>query len=291
MRAGLAGGDLDVDRGADFGVQPDPDLVRAHGLDRVADLDPAPVEFRAAGLADGGRDVRRTDRAEQPTARARAPAHPHLQALEPSRHGLRVLDAADLPGRAGPLDQLDLLLRAAGPVHREAARDQVVAAVARRHVHHVTGCAETAHFLGEDELQRCTTHLPDSLARRARVRKQRHLAGVLDRRRDVPLVARAVACHPPGADLAAVRDVLAEQAGVLVVDVDDPLLAEHANLLLRLAQWWLGHRGAPSSRAPPAAGMVWFGNGVLERRFVGEAAGAVGRPRIGIPAAVAAAGR
>ena len=37
--------------------------------------------------------------------------------------------------------------------------------------------------------------------------------------------------------------------------------------------------------------MVWFGNGVLERRFVGEAAGAVGRPRIGIPAALAAAGR
>src|SRR5580693_197835 len=98
----LAGGDLDVDRGADFGVQPDPDLVRAHGLDRVANLDPAAVEFGAAGLAHGGRDIRGPDRAEQPAAAARAPAHPHLQALELPGHGLRVLDAADLPGRSGP---------------------------------------------------------------------------------------------------------------------------------------------------------------------------------------------
>src|SRR5689334_23032754 len=94
-----------------------------------------------------------------------------------------------------------------------------------------------------------------ALARRARVRKQRHLAGVLDRRRDVPLVARAVARHPAGADLAAVRDVLAEQAGVLVVDVGRPVVAERADLLLRLANGWLGHRGA-LLRAPPAAGML-----------------------------------
>src|SRR5205809_69902 len=66
------------------------------------------------------------------------------------------------------------------------------------------GPTETAHFVGEDELHRCTTHVALLLARRARVRKQRHLAGVLDRRRDVPLVAGAVAGHPPGADLAAV---------------------------------------------------------------------------------------
>src|SRR5690242_13215154 len=130
-----------------------------------------------------------------------------------------------------------------------------------------------------------------ALARRARVRKQRHLAGVLDRRRDVPLVARAVARHPAGADLAAVRDVLAEQAGVLVVDVGRPVVAERADLLLRLANGWLGHRGA-LLRAPPAAGMLgclylWLG---LEGRFVGVAAGAVGGPRVGLaaPAAVTA---
>src|SRR5579859_3158529 len=98
------------------------------------------------------------------------------------------------------------------------------------------------------------------LARRARVRQQRHLTSVLDRGRHIALMARAVARHPAGADLAAIGDVLAQQTGVLVVDVGDPLLAEHADLFLGLAQWWLGHRGAPSSRAPPAAGMVWFWN-------------------------------
>src|SRR5437762_13954203 len=94
-----------------------------------------------------------------------------------------------------------------------------------------------------------------ALARRARVRKQRHLAGVLDRRRDVPLVTRAVARHPAGADLAAIRDVLAQQAGVLVVDIRGLIVAERADLLLRLANRWLWHRGA-LLRAPPAAGML-----------------------------------
>src|SRR6266700_4950084 len=127
-RACLVGRDLQVNGGAALGVQPDPHLVRAHGLDRIADLDPAPVEFGAAGFAHGRGDVGRTDRAEQPAAVARAPPHAHLQALEVSLDDLRVFDAADLPGRTGPLDQVDLLLGAAGPVHRETARDQVVAA-------------------------------------------------------------------------------------------------------------------------------------------------------------------
>src|SRR5580704_16373758 len=88
----------------------------------------------------------------------------HVQPLELRRHDLGVLEAADFPGRPGALDQLDLLLRAARPVHREVARDQVVAAVAGRDVHDVTWCAQTAHLLGEDELHRCTTHLPISLS-------------------------------------------------------------------------------------------------------------------------------
>src|SRR5215475_9567935 len=102
---------------------------------------------------------------------------------------------------------------------------------------------------------------------RARVRQQRHLAGVLDRRGDVALVLRAVAGDPPRTDLAAVRDELPQQPGVLVVDPGHLLLAEKAHLLLWLADRWLGHRGAPShsrqsagmvGRAPPAAGMVGF---------------------------------
>src|SRR3954451_9481047 len=83
-------------------------------------------------------------------------------------------------------------------------------------------------------------------ARGARVGQQRHLAAVLDRRRDVALVLRAVAGDSTGADLAAVGDELPQQVGVLVVDVGVLLLAEGAHLLLRLASRGLGHgRDAP----------------------------------------------
>src|SRR4051812_22017862 len=93
-----------------------------------------------------------------------------------------------------------------------------------------------------------------------RVGQQCDLAGVLDRDGDVPLVLDAVAGHPTRADLAAVGDELAEQGGVLVVDTGRLLLAELANLLLRLAEYGLGHCGASSSEARPldhqVAGMV-----------------------------------
>src|SRR5437660_12036864 len=81
--------------------------------------------------------------------------------------------------------------------------------------------------------------------RGAGVRQQGHLAGVLDRRGDIPLMLRAVAGHPPGSDLAAVGDELPQQAGVLVVNVGDLLLAEQAHLLLWFACRCFGHRGAP----------------------------------------------
>src|SRR3954452_11205024 len=77
-----------------------------------------------------------------------------------------------------------------------------------------------------------------------RVGQQGDLTGVLDRDGHVTLVLDAVAGHPTGADLAAVRDELAEQRGVLVVDTGRLLLAELANLLLGLANHCLGHCGA-----------------------------------------------
>src|SRR5262245_10732933 len=73
------------------------------------------------------------------------------------------------------------------------------------------------------------------------VGQQRHLAAVLHRDGDVTLVLAAVAGHPAGADLAAVRDELPQQLRVLVVDVVGLVLAEDANLLLWLAHSRLGH--------------------------------------------------
>src|SRR3954468_16328348 len=73
-------------------------------------------------------------------------------------------------------------------------------------------------------------------ARGRGVGQQGDLAGVLHGHRDVPLVLAAVAADPTGPDLAAVRDELPQQPGVLVVDVLSAVLAEGADLLLDLAQ-------------------------------------------------------
>src|SRR3954465_15057158 len=91
-------------------------------------------------------------------------------------------------------------------------------------------------------------------ARSAGVGQQRHLAAVLDRDGDVALVLRAVAGHPPGADLAAVGDELAQQVGVLVVDRCRLLLAEGAHLLLRLACGRFWHQKTPEIRTVARSG-------------------------------------
>src|SRR3954469_26069436 len=98
-----------------------------------------------------------------------------------------------------------------------------------------------------------------SSAGRGRVGQQGHLAGVLDRDRDVALVLDAVAGHPTGADLAAVGDELPEQGGVLVVGTGRLLLAELANLLLGLTEYGLGHCGASSSEARSVVGTGMVG--------------------------------
>src|SRR4051794_40529300 len=64
----------------------------------------------------------------------------------------------------------------------------------------------------------------------ADVREQRDLARPLDRRGDLVLMAPARAGDPPGADLAAIRDVLAEGRDVLVVDLVDLVAAEATGL-------------------------------------------------------------
>src|SRR4051812_37154980 len=62
------------------------------------------------------------------------------------------------------------------------------------------------------------------------VGQQGELAGALDRARQLDLVAPAGAGDPPGADLALLRDVLAQGRDVLVVDLLDLVPAERAGL-------------------------------------------------------------
>src|SRR5690606_1819167 len=109
------------------------------------------------------------------------------------------------------------------------------------------------------------------------VGQQGHLAGVLHRGGHVTLVLAAVAGDAAGADLAPVGDELAQQRGVLVIDQLRAALllrlAEHADLLLRFANGWLGHDESPGV-SRKSTGIE--GNGVLERGLVGETAPAAG---------------
>ena len=114
-----------------------------------------PPAARTASAMSAG-----ADRAEQPAVRARPPLEPDVQPLQLAGHRLGVLEGADLAGRAGPLDQVDLLLPAARPADREPAGHQVVAAVARGHVHDVAGGAEAVDLLGQDQLHRETLVSP-----------------------------------------------------------------------------------------------------------------------------------
>src|SRR6187402_169687 len=106
-------------------------------------------------------------------------------------------------------------------------------------------------------------------AGRARVRQQGHLARVLDGIGDEALLLHGDAGHPTRADLAAVGDELAQQRGVLVVDVLDLRRLERVGLLLGLANGGLGHRGAlllpgwSRRMSPGLPGMVsfWCGAG------------------------------
>ena len=107
--------DVQVERGGHLGVQPDLHLVCADRLDVAGQLEPAPVEGRAAGGLDRVDDLGRGDRAEQPAAVAGAGRQADLEALELALDLVGVAEVADLAGRTGPLDGRDLLLGALGP--------------------------------------------------------------------------------------------------------------------------------------------------------------------------------
>ncbi len=62
------------------------------------------------------------------------------------------------------------------------------------------------------------------------VRQQRHLSRAFDCNRELSLMPATCPGHPRRADLALLRDVAPELARVLVVDLDDLVLAEQARL-------------------------------------------------------------
>ena len=127
-------------------------LVGADALDVAGQLEPAPVEGRAAGGLDRVDDLGRGDRAEQAAAVAGPGRQRDLEALELGLDLAGLAEVADLPRRAGPLDRRDLLLGALGPADRETLGQQVVAALAVLDLDHVARSAEAGHLLLEDDL-------------------------------------------------------------------------------------------------------------------------------------------
>ena len=61
-----------------------------------------------------------------------------------------MIETADLPGLASPLDLSDLLLPTSGPADSQPAREQVVASVAILDFDDVSGVAESGDLLGKD---------------------------------------------------------------------------------------------------------------------------------------------
>ena len=94
----------------------------------------------------------------EPNSRPAAPARTLICTVRAdSSPGRRpgVVQAADVPGRPGPPDQVDLLLGAPGPAHGQAARDQVVASVTALDLDHVTRLTKAGDLVGEDQFHRC----------------------------------------------------------------------------------------------------------------------------------------
>src|SRR5215207_1813 len=228
----------DFDAGLDVAVDLDGDLMGTEGFYGLCEADAAPVEVDAAGVLYGVGDVGGGNGTEEPLVLAGT--------------GLDGDDALveDLGYLRGPIGEATVALH--GLLHLvaglfelgggrhlgEAAGDEEVTHVAPAHVHDVAPLSDLLDVLGQYHLHGLNP-LPAY-----HVGQQRHLAGALDCGRRLALVLRAEAGHPASTDLAAVRGEPPQHVVVLVVDVVDVLLAEHARLALG--------RARPSGRSAPS---------------------------------------
>src|SRR5512137_85256 len=222
-RASGLGLDLHLHLADHVGVELHAHLEVAERLERLGEVDGAPVDLDAARGERLG-EVHGGDGSVQLVLLA------HL-ALERER------GVGEAPG-----DGLGagLELRGLGRGHRllvlhladvlgvgedcQAAGDEEVAPVAGLHLHELAALAQVVHVFSEDEL-----HV-SLLGRRDGVGQERQHAGALDGGRHLALVLRAVAADPAGDDLAALGEEVLELPLVLVVDLGRLLGAEAADL-------------------------------------------------------------
>src|SRR5439155_2304754 len=220
------------------------DLVTADSLDRLRQLELAPVDPDPLRLPDPVGDVRRSHRAEEGAGLAGLDVEPELCAFQLLHQLLGLLEALGLVPRTAGCELLELGHPAGCGGLGEPPRQQVVAREARGDVDELAAEPDLLDVLSEDDLHRRLT-LPVAVAPVATVaaavrallaalrdvRQQRHLACPLHRHGDLPLVAPAGTGDPARADLPLLGDVAPELVRVLPVDVHDLVSAEPTVLL------------------------------------------------------------
>ena len=173
--------DDEADLGDDVGEHLERHGVAADALDRVH-LELAAVDAKLLLLPEPVGDVRRGDRAEERTRRAGVDVEAELDALDPLGDRVRLVDRLRLVPRALRIALLELLHEPGGRDLGEPAREEEVARVAARDVHHVAAQAEGVDVLRENDVHGLLV---------ADVRQKCELTGALDRDRDLALVAPA----------------------------------------------------------------------------------------------------
>src|SRR4051812_3129314 len=132
-------------------MQANLDLVVAGGLHVARQLEPPLVQVGTAGALDRGGHLGRSDRTVEPATVTGADSHLDRELLERRLDLVGVPEVAHLAGRAGPLDDVDLLFGTAGPRNRERLRQQVVAPITALDVHDVARRTEAGYLLGKDD--------------------------------------------------------------------------------------------------------------------------------------------
>src|SRR5712692_938856 len=160
-------------------------------------------------------DVLAGDRPEELVLRSGLAGEPELDGVQLLRHRAHVrliLRRAREDARLVVLELAQVLRRRG---HRQLAGQEIVAAIARLHLHHGAGLAQVVHVLREDDFHgRLLLVLHDGVG------EQRQVAAALDGGRHLALVARAVSRDAPRDDLAPLGDEVLEVGRVLVVDLE-----------------------------------------------------------------------
>src|SRR5437879_1832245 len=147
-----SGGDHQRDLRRDLTVELHVSSAGTHGLDRLLELDLAPVQRDPVLLLERRRHIGVGHGTKQLAILPAPQLQYHLHGLELDGQCLRLIQLALLALHRRGLGAIHLLLRALGRGLGQLARKQEVARVAVGHVFGLTGLSRAFHILGQDNL-------------------------------------------------------------------------------------------------------------------------------------------